>query len=132
VSRNARLGLALVLVAVGAAASGCSVAYVPGDSATTAKPAAATDPLALRRQVQVLANRCTNRKVGGVVVNRSTSSLKVVVEAQMYTPGGAQRNVDVTVSAAAGKTVAWASAPPRGATAASGCQGYAKTIQVVG
>jgi hypothetical protein len=126
-----RLLLALALLALTVSAAGCSIAYVPGDNSSSASKAAATDTLDLRRQVQVLANRCSDTKIGGVVTNRSTSELKVVVEAQMYTPAGAQKAVHVTVDVPGGRTVTWAAATPKGATAASGCQGYAKTIEIV-
>ena len=127
---GSRLLLAFVSAATGIAAAGCSVAYVPGDVATTPK-AGASDPSELRRQVQVLANRCSDTKLGGVVTNRSSAELSVVVEAQMYTPAGVPKSVTVTVDAVPAKTVVWSSAAPAGTTAAGGCQAYAKTITVL-
>ena len=122
---------AALLAAAALGAAGCDVAYVPGDEKTPSK-ASAANPGELRRLVQVIANRCTNRETGGVVSNSSTSALKVLVEAQMFTPAGVQRNVDVAVDLPAGKTAAWHVAAPAGTTADGGCQGYAKTIEVVG
>lgn len=117
---------ALAVLAL-AGASGCQVAYIPGEERAAVDT---DDPVALRRAVLVLPSECTAREARAIVRNRSDKPLDVTVEVAWSTrQGGAvTAGAQVTVGPGAEKPLT-VPAPP-GATADIGCQASKREVTI--
>lgn len=99
-------------------ATGCQVAYIPGEQRATA---AGSDPAQVRSQVNALATTCDDRFAAGSATNRTTTPLRVVLRVTWTAAGGRRSTGTADVRLASTATRPWRARAPRGASAGQGC-----------